>query len=85
MASGLVGPLVVCRKGTLYENRTRNDVDKDFALLFMVFDENDSWYLEENVQTYLKKNLSTIEEEDDDGFLESNLMHGKHQQSKTHY
>ncbi|MCJ8745764.1 hypothetical protein PDJAM_G00134240 [Pangasius djambal] len=76
LASGLVGPLVVCRKGTLDKaNRKRTDVDKEFALLFMVFDENESWYLEDNIQTYLHKNPDTFDK-DDEGFMESNMMHG---------
>ncbi|KAL4647111.1 hephaestin-like protein 1 [Arapaima gigas] len=71
--SGLIGPLVICRKGTLDENRRRRDVDREFALLFMVFDENESWYLNENVETYLKKDPYTFEM--DEEFMESNKMH----------
>lgn len=82
MASGLVGPLVVCRKGTLNETRQQKDVDKEFALLFMIFDENESWYLEDNIKKYLNKDPETFSESD--GFLESNMMHGKHfKQNKT--
>ncbi|XP_060717574.1 ferroxidase HEPHL1-like isoform X2 [Tachysurus vachellii] len=73
LASGLVGPLVVCRKGTLNSTRQRSDVEKEFALLFMVFDENESWYLEENINTYLGNN--TVDK-NEPRFLESNLMHG---------
>ncbi|CAL8364755.1 unnamed protein product [Lota lota] len=61
MHSGLLGPLVICRQGTLRRGiapeRERRDVEKEFALLFMVFDENQSWYLDENILTYL--NLTT--------------------------
>ncbi|KAG9278253.1 hephaestin-like protein 1 [Astyanax mexicanus] len=74
LASGLVGPLVVCRKGTLKEENRRNDVDKEFALLFMVFDENESWYLKENVDTYIKNAPENLT--DDENFIESNMMHG---------
>ncbi|XP_060717443.1 hephaestin-like protein 1a [Tachysurus vachellii] len=75
LASGLVGPLVVCRKGTLDKARRRKDVDKEFALLFMVFDENESWYLENNMETYLHKSQEPFDK-DDEGFMESNMMHG---------
>ncbi|XP_072525444.1 hephaestin-like protein 1a [Salminus brasiliensis] len=75
LASGLVGPLVVCRKGTLNKNNKRVDVDKEFALLFMVFDENESWYLEENIRTYLHQDAN-IFDIDDEEFIESNMMHG---------
>ncbi|XP_048838045.1 ferroxidase HEPHL1-like isoform X2 [Brienomyrus brachyistius] len=74
MASGLIGPLVICRRGTLDEARRRKDVDREFALLFMVFDENESWYLEDNVKTYLGRNLYGISLDED--FQESNKMHG---------
>ncbi|TSK98392.1 Hephaestin-like protein 1 [Bagarius yarrelli] len=75
LASGLVGPLIVCRKGTLDATRRRTDVTKEFALLFMVFDENESWYLDDNIKTYLDTSFSDSDKEDD-GFLESNMMHG---------
>ncbi|XP_060068239.1 hephaestin-like protein [Ylistrum balloti] len=53
MNTGLVGPLVVCRRGTLVDgDTTRRDVDREFALLFNVMDENESWLLSENIQKY---------------------------------
>ncbi|CAG00485.1 unnamed protein product, partial [Tetraodon nigroviridis] len=75
--SGLLGPLVICRPGTLKgqgSERQRTDVDKEFALLFVVHDENQSWYLDENIQNYL--NVEPHNFDQDDGFLESNMMHG---------
>ncbi|KAI1893976.1 hypothetical protein AGOR_G00129200 [Albula goreensis] len=70
--SGLIGPLVICREGTLNEDRHRRDVHREFALLFMVFDENESWYLEENIQTYLGRHPDP---EHKDDFEEGNKMH----------
>ncbi|KAG5284516.1 hypothetical protein AALO_G00027550 [Alosa alosa] len=70
--SGLIGPLVICRRGVLTPGRRKRDVAREFALLFLVFDENQSWYLEENIQTYLGK----TEVPADDVFEESNMMHG---------
>lgn len=52
----------------------RNDVDQDVFLMFSVVDENESWYLEDNIQTC--SNAAGIDPEDPD-FIESNLMHGK--------
>uniref|UniRef100_A0A8C2XND3 ferroxidase n=1 Tax=Cyclopterus lumpus TaxID=8103 RepID=A0A8C2XND3_CYCLU len=76
--SGLLGPLVICRPGTLQRgegpDRQRVDVEKEFALLFMVHDENQSWYLDDNIRTYLKVNPDTFNQDDD--FKESNMMHG---------
>ncbi|MBN3318452.1 FA5V protein, partial [Atractosteus spatula] len=44
--SGLIGPLLICQKGVL-SNTTANT--REFVLLFMTFDENESWYFEENM------------------------------------
>ncbi|XP_067220570.1 ferroxidase HEPHL1-like [Chanodichthys erythropterus] len=73
LMSGLVGPLIVCRKDTLNTDRRRKDTDKEFALLFMVFDENESHYLDENIKTYLKADKFDKYNPD---FMESNKMHG---------
>lgn len=77
--SGLLGPLVICRPGTLQHgegpDRQRSDVEKEFALLFMVHDENQSWYLDDNIRIYLGVDPHSFIP--DEGFKESNLMHGK--------
>ncbi|CAH2220387.1 coagulation factor V [Pelobates cultripes] len=46
--SGLIGPLLVCKNGTLdkYDNRPL-DI-REFILLFMTFEEEKSWYFEKN-------------------------------------
>uniref|UniRef100_A0A8C7EGX0 Ceruloplasmin n=1 Tax=Nothoprocta perdicaria TaxID=30464 RepID=A0A8C7EGX0_NOTPE len=74
MYSGLIGPLKICRKGVLQSNGIRKDVKREFALLFLVFDENQSWYLEENVERYAHRNRREIDLLDDI-FVESNKMH----------
>ncbi|XP_009580733.1 PREDICTED: hephaestin [Fulmarus glacialis] len=74
MYSGLIGPLKICRRGALQSDGFRKDVKREFALLFLVFDENQSWYLEENVERYSKgyhKDINLL----DDKFVESNKMH----------
>uniref|UniRef100_A0A8C8VR32 ferroxidase n=1 Tax=Pelusios castaneus TaxID=367368 RepID=A0A8C8VR32_9SAUR len=71
--SGLVGPLIICRKGILNEKGLRRDIDREFALLFMVFDENESWYLNENIKEYLHKCPDTFKHTAD--FVEGNTMH----------
>lgn len=76
--SGLLGPLVVCRPGTLRgegSKRQRLDVENEFALFFMVHDENQSHYLKENIRTYLGEDPDTFTP--DEEFEESNKMHGK--------
>ncbi|XP_041372140.1 ferroxidase HEPHL1-like [Gigantopelta aegis] len=46
--SGLIGPLVTCRPGILNQFNRRKDVDKEFAVMFSVINENESWYIDEN-------------------------------------
>lgn len=79
--SGLMGPLVICRRGTLQQgedsDRQRTDVEKEFALLFMVHDENQSWYLEDNIRKYLGVDPDKFTSDED--FEESNMMHGERQ------
>ncbi|XP_046328508.2 hephaestin-like protein [Haliotis rufescens] len=65
--SGLVGPLVVCRKG---EIKKRTAV-REFFLYFSIVDENFSWYLEDNIK------LAKVDHKvnrSEGQFLESNRM-----------
>ncbi|KAM7380225.1 hypothetical protein PAMP_003537 [Pampus punctatissimus] len=55
--SGLIGPLLVCRKGTL-DNKVTNT--REFTLLFMTFDESQSWYYEMNHKMMQRKNRRRI-------------------------
>ncbi|NP_001178922.2 ferroxidase HEPHL1 [Rattus norvegicus] len=71
--SGLMGPLITCREGVLNEKGRRSDVDYEFALLFLVFNENESWYLDDNIKKYLNKDPRDFRHTDD--FEESNRMH----------
>jgi FtsP/CotA-like multicopper oxidase with cupredoxin domain len=50
--SGLVGTIIVTRKGMTGPAGRPKDVDREFVTLFMTFDENQSWYLDHNIQTY---------------------------------
>ena len=64
--------MLLCKPGALSESNTRQDVDKAFVLLFEVLDENESWYLDDNIQTF-----GTSNSRNTPGFAESNLMHCK--------
>ncbi|XP_060053522.1 ceruloplasmin isoform X2 [Erinaceus europaeus] len=69
--SGLIGPLIVCRK---YHMKIFNPIKKlEFSLLFLVFDENESWYLDDNIRTYSDHPEKV--DKDDEEFIESNKMH----------
>lgn len=50
--SGLIGPLLVCREGTLDRNVTDT---REFVLLFMTFDESQSCFYEKNQEMIQRK------------------------------
>ncbi len=70
--AGLVGPLVIYRKGMLNEGKAK-DVDREKFAFFSVFDENASIYIDQNIQQYTNTKNSTIKLDPD--FQESNMMH----------
>ncbi|XP_060234109.1 ceruloplasmin isoform X1 [Meriones unguiculatus] len=69
--SGLIGPLIVCRKPYV---KVFNPIKKvEFSLLFLVFDENESWYLDDNIKMY-SDHPEKVDKDNED-FRESNKMH----------
>nr|XP_061793417.1 coagulation factor VIII-like [Nerophis lumbriciformis] len=50
--SGLIGPLLVCKNGTLPNSEDLGPEVQDYSLLFHTFDETKSWYLEENLKKH---------------------------------
>lgn len=50
--SGLVGAMIITRRGMADDNGKPKDVDREFVCLFLLFDENVSWYLDHNIQTF---------------------------------
>ncbi|CAL1527320.1 unnamed protein product, partial [Lymnaea stagnalis] len=72
--SGLAGALVICRPGTLDSNGRRKDVDREKYIYMSVLDENESWYLDENVRLYAPGRVGTDYRNDKD-FIESNKKH----------
>ncbi len=71
--TGLIGPMIISARGTTKANGTPKDVDREFVTLFTIFDENVSFYLDHNIQTYTGRPEAV--ERDDEEFIESNLMH----------
>jgi hephaestin len=69
--SGLVGAIIVTRRGVAGPDGKPKDVDREFVNLFMIFDENDSWYLDQNIHTYTSDpkgvNKLEISQTDDKG------------------
>ena len=62
-----------CKRGILNEDGTRKDIQKEFYMIFHVLDENESWYLDENMRNSgidpMKFNKA------DKSFKESNMMY----------
>jgi FtsP/CotA-like multicopper oxidase with cupredoxin domain len=54
VASGLIGPIVITARGMAGPDGRPKDVDREFICLFLIFDENASWYLDHNIQTFTK-------------------------------
>ena len=54
--TGLFGPLLTCKKGTLKDDNTQKNIEKEFVLLFTVTDESESWYHDENKKKANKPN-----------------------------
>lgn len=71
--TGLIGPMKICRKGSLHANGRQKDVDKEFYLFPIVFDENESLLLDDNIKMFTTAS-DQVDKEDAD-FQESNKMH----------
>jgi len=54
IASGLFGGIVVTRRGMALSDGRPKDVDHEFVNLFIALNENESWYLDENIRTHAK-------------------------------
>jgi FtsP/CotA-like multicopper oxidase with cupredoxin domain len=71
--SGLVGAIVITRKGMARPDGTPKDVDNELVTLFDIFDENQSWYLEQNIDGLPDHGQKV--HRDSEEFAESNLKH----------
>jgi manganese oxidase len=50
--AGLIGAIVITRKGMAREDATPKDVDREFVTAYFLIDENNSWYLDHNINTF---------------------------------
>ncbi len=73
LESGLIGAIIINGRGQSQADGKPKGVDREFISLFMIFDENTSWYLEHNIATYVSdpKGLNKLEfnPTDDKGVL----------------
>ncbi|XP_075797363.1 coagulation factor VIII isoform X3 [Pelodiscus sinensis] len=72
-ASGLVGPLLLCSKKSMDQRGNQMMSDETRVVMFSVFDENQSWYLAENIQRFCTE-AATVNPQDPE-FYASNVMH----------
>ena len=65
VASGLLGAIIVTRRGQANPDGTPKDVDREIVALFNTFNENASWYVQENIDKHIsaadQKTLNTSE------------------------
>jgi len=61
--SGLIGAMVITRRGLALPDGRPKDVDKEFVTLFMIFDENQSWFLDENIRRHTDDPAGTKKDE----------------------
>ncbi|XP_062313084.1 coagulation factor V [Osmerus eperlanus] len=72
IASGLIGPLLICKSQSLNIKNVQLRADKEQHAMFAIFDENRSWYLEDNIQSYCDPKKVR---KDDPDFYQSNVIH----------
>ncbi|KAM4557980.1 coagulation factor V isoform 2-T2 [Odontesthes bonariensis] len=72
IASGLIGPILICKTQSLNVRNVQLRADKEQHAMFAVFDENKSWYLNDNIRQYSDR--SKVNKADPE-FYKSNVMH----------
>ncbi len=71
--AGLIGPIIVTRRGMARADGSPKDVDREVVTLYDIFDENLSPWLDWNIEHHTDKPKDV--KKDDDEFKESNLKH----------
>ncbi|XP_034042821.1 coagulation factor V [Thalassophryne amazonica] len=72
IASGLIGPMLICKSNSLNRRNVQLKADKEQQAMFSVFNENESWYLDDNIRWYCDR--SKVHKANPD-FYQSNIMH----------
>lgn len=70
--TGLIGPIIISRKGLTSPDGRLKDIDREFIVMFTIFDENESYFLNKNIAVFAPKAKKMKQ---DESFQESNLMH----------
>jgi hephaestin len=78
--AGLIGPIVITRRGMGRPDGSPKDIDHEFFALFMIVDENQSHYFDQNVRAHVpdpvKLNRLELVPADPDGNADLPLGHG---------
>ncbi|KAK9537326.1 hypothetical protein VZT92_004955 [Zoarces viviparus] len=72
IASGLIGQILICKSQSLNIRGVQLKADKEQHAILAVFDENKSWYMDDNIRQYCER--SKVNKADPD-FYKSNVMH----------
>jgi hephaestin len=72
--AGLMGSMEITRAGMARPDGSPDDVDREIFVLFSVMNESESPFLRENIRRFAKRPFPRDPDEDDE-FIESNLMH----------
>jgi hephaestin len=67
--AGLIGAILITKKGMAKSDGSPKDVDREFVTAFFLIDENNSWYLDHNIKTYTgdPKSVNKLENSPTDG------------------
>ncbi len=60
VASGLFGGLVITRRGMALPDGRPKDVDHEFVTIFIAINENESWYLDDNIKAHIADPQNSI-------------------------
>lgn len=78
--AGLIGPIVITRRGMARADGSPKDIDHEFFSLFMIVDENQSHYFEQNIKAHIadpgKLNRLDARPADPDGNADLTLGQG---------
>uniref|UniRef100_A0A7S4MP24 Uncharacterized protein n=1 Tax=Vannella robusta TaxID=1487602 RepID=A0A7S4MP24_9EUKA len=73
-SAGLVGGVIVTRKGEAHENGHPRGIDREFIIMYSVIEESQSVYIDDNIATFLGEDRVDDEDLRDEDFDNSNGM-----------
>ncbi|KAH9487802.1 hypothetical protein Btru_068388 [Bulinus truncatus] len=76
VATGLFGVMITCKPGVLNKFNRRTDVDADYPLVIMNWNENLNFFLEDNIRRFCPNPMKChqLNSDGDQHFINSNIM-----------